>query len=104
MSTPIEKYTNIWASKLKDPVRTDKAELKERLSAIEGVEPVSLIEFIDSDNYLGMKDVCYPVIKDILDKFYNPLNYKDFFFDNGVPAEELDNLKFNELILDLGMK
>lgn len=98
-------------------------DIRHRLRQFEDESPVSIIEFIDSDKYLDMRDYLFPAGKWLADTFYNPQDHFDecayLFRDNsgttkeytfpgfsqlGYTKEELALFHFNELVIIIGQR
>lgn len=98
-------------------------ELKDRLRPYEDINPVSILEFIESDAYLNLGSYIFPAGKWIADTFYNPQNHYDEcrftwkdswggvkecvfpgFSALDYTKEQVDNFKFNELVVIIGQR
>lgn len=97
--------------------------IQEQLKPFEDTKPVPILEFIESDRYLNMKEFVFPAGKWIVDCFYNPMEHLDecrfthknnsgelqeFIFPGflhlGYEKQELQNLEFNELVIIIGQR
>lgn len=90
----------------------------EKLRPYEDEEPVDIIEFIESDRYLGLAEFAFPAVYWILDMFYNPgRHFDDFrrswkrkeyvfpgFGSLGLTKDQVETLWFRELVLYVGMR
>lgn len=95
----------------------------EHMSSLEDKQPVSILEFIDSDRYLDLGDWVFPAGKWIADTFYHPDRHfedmhlvwknrwggdREFVFPGfeslGYSLEDVENFHFNELVLIIGQR
>jgi hypothetical protein len=97
---------------------TVRSDVREQLRMYEDPVPVPILEFIESDRYLNLKEYAFPACKWILHTFYNPREcYDNFvtkwngetfeypgFGEMGYSKEEVDNFYFNRLIAMIGMR
>lgn len=74
------------------------------ISALEDAVPVEFEEFVFSDKYLNYGDVLYPQLFFILDNFYSPQKYRDYWIDCGISPEDVDTMAFRELVILAGYK
>jgi hypothetical protein len=90
----------------------------EQLRPLEDSTPCDIIEFIESDRYLNLKDFAFPAVYWVLDCFYNPHRHWDEyhrkwkgntftfpgFAQMGISREDFKQLAFQELVLFIGMR
>jgi len=89
---------------LADRFRSPEILSKTGISALEDDPPVEFEEFVFSDKYLNYGDVLYPQLFFILDNFYNPQKYRDYWLSEGLTDEEITPFKFRELVILAGYK
>lgn len=100
-----------------------EAEVRDRLRPYEDENPVSIVEFIESDTYLNLGKFVFPAGKWIADTFYNPQDHYDecrytwtnkkginqeFIFPGfsslDYTKEQVANFQFNELVIIIGQR